>query len=257
MLDITVSKFKEDYVKLFETVFAYNYEEGTQREQFLALGYLVKQYYTKQWRETIEDYKETEQKQVFYFSMEFLPGRMLKNNLWNMGILSTVEQALKELNLDLEYLAKGEVDPALGNGGLGRLASCFMDSIASTDLPGHGNGIRYQYGLFKQKFIDGYQVELPENCLRNGNVWEIRKENKAVIVRFGGHVVMEEDESGNISTRYENTQNILAVPYDVGQVGSRNGTINNLRLWSAEIPYGEEYLFRTEEERDGVKDLLG
>ncbi|WP_420828519.1 glycogen/starch/alpha-glucan phosphorylase [Jeotgalibaca caeni] len=255
MIAITSKQFKDDYVKMFEQVYAYNYQEGTRREQFEVLGSLIKKYYMKDWKKTIEAYKENKEKQVYYFSMEFLPGRMLKSNLWNLGLTSVVATGLAELGLDLDEVAEGEVDPALGNGGLGRLASCFMDSIASNGLSGHGNGIRYRYGLFKQKFIDGYQIELPENWLRNGNVWEVRKENKAVIVRFGGNVVMEQDEAGNLYPRYEHTRNILAVPYDTPQVGFRNGNMNNLRLWSAEIPYGEEYLFRTEEERDEVKQI--
>jgi starch phosphorylase len=188
--------------------------------------------------------------------MEFLPGRMLKSNLLNMGILDCVKQGMDELELDLDEVARAEVDPALGNGGLGRLASCFMDSIASTGLAGNGNGIRYRYGLFKQKFINGYQIELPENWLRNKNVWEVRKENKAVIVRFGGDVSFtQEDGDGRLRVRHENTRDILAVPYDTAQVGYNNGVVNNLRLWSAEIPYGDEARFSTEEQREEVKRI--
>ena len=252
---VSIQQFKKDFVKEFEQLYAYSYDEGTPREQFLALGEVIRNYYMDNWKQTISDYKTNETKQIFYFSMEFLPGRMLKSNLLNLDVLKTVQDGLKELGLNLDEVSRGEADPALGNGGLGRLASCFMDSIASTGLAGHGNGIRYQYGLFKQKFIDGYQIELPENWLRNGNVWEVRKENKAVIVRFGGQVYLEPDEAGRLYPRYENTQNILAVPYDVPQVGYKNGVVNNLRLWSAEIPYGEEYLFRTEEERDAVNQI--
>lgn len=252
---VSIQQFKKDFVKEFEQLYAYSYDEGTPREQFLALGEVIRNYYMDNWKQTISDYKTNETKQIFYFSMEFLPGRMLKSNLLNLDVFKTVQDGLKELGLNLDEVSRGEADPALGNGGLGRLASCFMDSIASTGLAGHGNGIRYQYGLFKQKFIDGYQIELPENWLRNGNVWEVRKENKAVIVRFGGQVYLEPDEAGRLYPRYENTQNILAVPYDVPQVGYKNGVVNNLRLWSAEIPYGEEYLFRTEEERDAVNQI--
>ena len=187
--------------------------------------------------------------------MEFLPGRMLKSNLLNMGIMDCVNQGLEELGLDLDEVARAEVDPALGNGGLGRLASCFMDSIASTGLAGNGNGIRYRYGLFKQKFINGYQIELPENWLRNRNVWEVRKENKAVIVRFGGDVSFTQDGDGKLRVHHENTRDILAVPYDTAQIGYNNGIINNLRLWSAEIPYGDEARFSTEEQREEVKRI--
>ena len=187
--------------------------------------------------------------------MEFLPGRMLKSNLLNMGILDCVRQGMEDMGLDLDEVARAEVDPALGNGGLGRLASCFMDSIASTGLAGNGNGIRYRYGLFKQKFINGYQIELPENWLRNKNVWEVRKENKAVIVRFGGEVSFTQDGDGKLRVRHENTRDILAVPYDTAQVGYNNGVVNNLRLWSAEIPYGDEARFSTEEQREEVKRI--
>lgn len=255
MQKMDVSQFKDRYKKKFQERFAFNYENATKQEQFVALGHLVKDLYSSDWKETVDTYQENKQKQVYYFSMEFLPGRMLKSNLLNLGILDVVQEGLADLGLDLDEVASGEMDPALGNGGLGRLASCFMDSLASTGLPGNGNGIRYRYGLFKQKFIDGHQIELPENWLRNGNVWEVRRENKAVTVRFGGQVSLEPDNEGNMHVTYHNTQNILAVPYDTAMVGYQNGTVNNLRLWSAEIPYGEEYLFPTEEERNGVKQI--
>jgi glycogen phosphorylase len=247
-----VQEFKKEYTKKFEELFAYGYDEGSNTERFIALGDLVRGLYTEEWKSTVEDYIADQSKQVYYFSMEFLPGRMLKSNLLNLGILDCVREGMQELGLDFDEVARGEVDPALGNGGLGRLASCFMDSIASTGLAGHGNGIRYRYGLFQQKFVNGYQIELPENWLRNRNVWEVRKENKAVIVRFGGQVNLAADEDGKMTVRYENTRNILAVPYDTAQVGYKNGVINNLRLWSAEIPYGEEANFSTVEERDDV-----
>ncbi|UJF16529.1 glycogen/starch/alpha-glucan phosphorylase [Jeotgalibaca sp. MA1X17-3] len=255
MQPISVEQFKDDYIKKFEQLYAYNYKEGTQREKFSALGFLVKNYYMGDWKDTVDEYRDEKKKQMFYFSMEYLPGRMLRSNLLNLGLTEVVEEGLQELGLNLDNITLGEVDPALGNGGLGRLASCFMDSIASKGLPGHGNGIRYQYGLFKQKFIDGHQIELPENWLRNGNVWEVRKENKAVVIRFGGEVYMVPDDHGELHPHYHHTQNILAVPYDTAQVGYQNDTVNNLRLWAAEIPYGDEYLFRTEEDRDGVKQI--
>ena len=189
-----VQEFKKEYTKKFEELFAYGYDEGSNTERFIALGDLVRGQYTDEWKHTVEEYIADQSKQVYYFSMEFLPGRMLKSNLLNLGILDCVREGMQELGLDFDEVARGEVDPALGNGGLGRLASCFMDSIASTGLAGHGNGIRYRYGLFQQKFVNGYQIELPENWLRNRNVWEVRKENKAVIVRFGGQVNLAADE---------------------------------------------------------------
>ncbi|HEX5351165.1 MAG TPA: glycogen/starch/alpha-glucan phosphorylase [Trichococcus sp.] len=251
-----VQEFKKEYQKKFEELFAYGYEAGSKTEQYIALGDLVRGLYSEDWIQTITEYNKKKEKQVYYFSMEFLPGRMLKSNLLNMGILDCVKQGMEDMGLDLDEVARAEVDPALGNGGLGRLASCFMDSIASTGLAGNGNGIRYRYGLFKQKFINGYQIELPENWLRNKNVWEVRKENKAVIVRFGGDVSFtQEDGDGRLRVRHENTRDILAVPYDTAQVGYNNGVVNNLRLWSAEIPYGDEARFSTEEQREEVKRI--
>ena len=250
-----VQEFKKEFQKKFEELFAYGYESGSKTEQYIALGDLVRGLYSDDWIQTVTDYNKKKEKQVFYFSMEFLPGRMLKSNLLNTGIMDCVKQGLEELGLDLDEVARAEVDPALGNGGLGRLASCFMDSIASTGLAGNGNGIRYRYGLFKQKFINGYQIELPENWLRNRNVWEVRKENKAVIVRFGGDVSFTQDGDGKLRVHHENTRDILAVPYDTAQIGYNNGIINNLRLWSAEIPYGDEARFSTEEQREEVKRI--
>lgn len=250
-----VQEFKKEYEKTFEELFAYGYEDGSKTEQFIALGDLVRGRYSEDWMQTRTNYNKNKEKQIYYFSMEFLPGRMLKSNLLNMGILDCVKKGMEELGLDLDEVARAEVDPALGNGGLGRLASCFMDSIASTGLAGNGNGIRYRYGLFKQKFINGYQIELPENWLRNRNVWEVRKENKAVIVRFGGDVSFTQDGDGKLRVRHENTRDILAVPYDTAQVGYNNGIVNNLRLWSAEIPYGDEARFSTEEQREEVKRI--
>ncbi|CZR03758.1 starch phosphorylase [Trichococcus flocculiformis] len=250
-----VQEFKKEFQKKFEELFAYGYESGSKTEQYIALGDLVRGLYSDDWIQTVTDYNKKKEKQVFYFSMEFLPGRMLKSNLLNMGIMDCVKQGLEELGLDLDEVARAEVDPALGNGGLGRLASCFMDSIASTGLAGNGNGIRYRYGLFKQKFLNGYQIELPENWLRNRNVWEVRKENKAVIVRFGGDVSFTQDGDGKLRVHHENTRDILAVPYDTAQIGYNNGIINNLRLWSAEIPYGDEARFSTEEQREEVKRI--
>lgn len=250
-----VQEFKKEFQKKFEELFAYGYESGSKTEQYIALGDLVRGLYSDDWIQTVTDYNKKKEKQVFYFSMEFLPGRMLKSNLLNMGIMDCVKQGLEELGLDLDEVARAEVDPALGNGGLGRLASCFMDSIASTGLAGNGNGIRYRYGLFKQKFLNGYQIELPENWLRNRNVWELRKENKAVIVRFGGDVSFTQDGDGKLRVHHENTRDILAVPYDTAQIGYNNGIINNLRLWSAEIPYGDEARFSTEEQREEVKRI--
>ena len=198
---------------------------------------------------------EDGKKQIYYFSIEFLPGRLLMSNLLNMGWLETVRDALKDLDIDLDEIAEVEKDMALGNGGLGRLASAFMDSLASDGLPGNGNGIRYRYGLFKQKFIDGYQIELPNEWLDSGNPWEIRRESKSVTVRLGGKVYLV-DRGSYLEPVYEGAQLIKAVPYDTAIVGYKNGTVNTMRLWDAEIPSSEETKYRTIEQRREVEDLV-
>ena len=250
-----VDVFKDAYKKKFEDMFAVPYTSGSTTEQFQALGQLLRSIYTDKWVHYNQVKLDSKQKQVFYFSMEFLPGRQLKRYLLNLDLLDTARTALEELGLDFEAVAAAEVDPALGNGGLGRLASCFMDSMAATGVPGNGCGIRYRYGLFKQKFIDGYQIELPENWLRNPNSWEVRKESKSVIVRFGGNVWLEANQYGDLKPVYENTFDVLAVPYDTPQIGYRNDVVNNLRLFTAEIPPGHESYFTTPEQRKEIQEI--
>ena len=250
-----VDAFKDAYKKKFEDMFAVPYTSGSTTEQFQALGQLLRSIYTDKWVHYNQEKLDSKQKQVFYFSMEFLPGRQLKRYLLNLDLLDTARTALEELGLDFEAVAAAEVDPALGNGGLGRLASCFMDSMAATGVPGNGCGIRYRYGLFKQKFIDGYQIELPENWLRNPNSWEVRKESKSVIVRFGGNVWLEPNKFGDLKPVYENTFDVLAVPYDTPQIGYRNDVVNNLRLFTAEIPPGHESYFTTPEQRKEIQEI--
>ncbi|WP_035051863.1 glycogen/starch/alpha-glucan phosphorylase [Carnobacterium pleistocenium] len=254
-MTLTTKLFKQEFEKTFEGLHASNIKESSSAQQYTALANFIKVYSSDNWNQTNQLYKDEQFKQVYYFSMEFLPGRMLKSNLLNLGILDIVRAGIAEMGLDFEAIVKSEVDPALGNGGLGRLASCFMDSIASLGIPGNGNGIRYRYGLFQQKFVDGYQVELPDNWLRNGNIWEVRKENKAVMVRFGGEVYLKEDGGNKLRPIYSNTQNILAVPYDTGMIGYENDVVNTLRLWSAEIPPEEEINFKTSAERAVVNQI--
>lgn len=254
-MSISVEQFVEDYKNQFESLYAFSYKEGTVEQKYNALGFLIKRYLSENWRDTRLQYLNDKVKQVYYFSMEFLPGRQLKNNLYNLNLLNTVKNGLNELGMDFIDLEEAEADPALGNGGLGRLASCFMDSLASLGIPGNGNGIRYQYGLFRQKFVDGHQVELPENWLRNQNVWETRNDQSSCLVRFGGNVWLEQDEQGHFIPRYENTHNVLAVPYDTPMVGYQNSKVNNLRLWSAEIPVEEEGNYHTLKEIEQIKEI--
>lgn len=254
-MEVTVKQFVREFKQQFQSMYAYSYEEGSNEQLYNALGLLVKNYISSYWKETREKYIKNSVKQVYYFSMEFLPGRQLRSNAYNLGLLDVIKEGLSELDLSFDQLAEAEADPALGNGGLGRLASCFMDSLASLGMAGNGNGIRYQYGLFRQKFVDGYQVELPENWLRYRNVWETRNDKSTCMVRFGGNVWLEENHQGHLVPHYENTLNVLAVPYDTPMVGYRNDTVNNLRLWSAEIPVEEEANYHTIEETEPIKEI--
>ncbi|MCC5889190.1 MAG: glycogen/starch/alpha-glucan phosphorylase [Alkalibacterium sp.] len=254
-MDFSKKEFIKDFKAQFQSMYAYPYEEGSTEQLYNALGLLVKNYISEDWKNTRVNYINNSVKQVFYFSMEFLPGRQLTSNAYNLGILDIIKDGLEELGLSYETLAEAEADPALGNGGLGRLASCFMDSLASLSIPGNGNGIRYQYGLFKQKFVDGYQVELPENWLRYRNVWETRNDKSTCMVRFGGNVWIEENAQGHFETKYEDTLNVLAVPYDTPMVGFRNNKVNNLRLWSAEIPVEEEEDYLSIEATEPIKEI--
>lgn len=225
--------FKEAFVEKIQIMHGVSLEEATDMEKYLTLGTMVREHLTKNWIETNRHYREMEEREVYYFSMEFLLGRLLGNNLLNLGLQEVCAAGLKELGIDLADLEAQEPDAGLGNGGLGRLAACFLDSMASLSLPGHGCGIRYKYGLFEQKVVDGYQVELPEYWLKEGNVWEIRKSEKAVEVRFGGRVRVE-DAGTRLLFHHEDYEAVLAVPYDIPITGYRNNTINTLRLWSAE-----------------------
>jgi len=225
--------FKIDYVEKLQTMFAEDVIDASPLHQYYALGALIKDYCSKPWIESNNEYGKNRGKQIYYFSMEFLVGRLLNSNLVNLGIKDICAEALSDLGISLIEVEDIEADAGLGNGGLGRLAACFLDSMASTQVPGHGCGIRYKYGLFKQKIEGGYQVEVPDNWLKNGNAWEIRKESKAVEVRFAGNVYLEEAD-GVTKVIHENYEVVRAVPYDTPIKGYENNTVNTLRLWSAE-----------------------
>ncbi|MGH4052457.1 MAG: glycogen/starch/alpha-glucan phosphorylase [Clostridium sp.] len=225
--------FKIDYVEKLQTMFAEDVIDASHLHQYYALGALIKDYCTKPWIESNKEYGKNRGKQIYYFSMEFLLGRLLNSNLVNLGIKDICNDALSDLGISLIEVEDIEADAGLGNGGLGRLAACFLDSMASTQVPGHGCGIRYKYGLFKQKIENGYQVEVPDNWLKNGNSWEIRKESKSVEVRFAGNVYLEEVD-GATKVVHENYEVVRAVPYDTPIKGYENNTVNTLRLWSAE-----------------------
>ncbi|MFV0558155.1 MAG: glycogen/starch/alpha-glucan phosphorylase [Enterococcus sp.] len=252
---MTKDEFKVELKQRLRENYAMEIEDAAPQELFNVLGNVIKAYYSRDWRKTWKNYLAYDKKQVYYFSIEFLPGKMLKSNLLNLGILDVIKEGLADLDLDLEEIAECEKDMALGNGGLGRLAACFMDSIASCGLPGNGNGIRYDYGLFKQRFVDGYQIELPDEWLQSGNIWEIRKDSKSVNVDFGGDVYLQPDKNGTLKPKYANQKILRAVPYDTGMVGYQNDVVNTLRLWSVEIPTSEEGKYRTIQSRRELEDL--
>ena len=235
-LKLSKKQFKQDFEERLTSKFATDLTKAGYQEIYDALASVVKHYYANIWVADNQYKDETGKKQAYYFSIEFLPGKMLKSNLLNLGILNTVREGLNDFGIELDEVAKIEPDMAIGNGGLGRLASCFMDSLASTGLPGNGNGIRYRYGLFKQKIVDGYQVELPDSWLNNGNPWEVRRADKAVEVTFGGEVWLEDDGKGNLIPHYKDQERVLAVPYDTPMVGFENTTVNNMCLWRSEVP---------------------
>lgn len=236
-MQLSTQQFKDDFKRTLLRKFPVELAEASEDELYQTLGSLVKEYQAMNWAKTQKNYKRYKEKQVYYFSIEFLLGRLLASNLLNLGIRDTVKAGLSELGLNLETIEAYEVDPGLGNGGLGRLAAAFMDSMASSGIPGSGMGIRYTYGLFRQKFVNGYQVELPENWLRDGNVWEYRRSDHACIVKFYGDAWMEAQADGSLLSHHTDYEEVLAVPYDTGIIGYNNKTVNTLRLWSAEEPY--------------------
>ncbi|KRK81226.1 glycogen/starch/alpha-glucan phosphorylase [Companilactobacillus nodensis] len=249
------TKFTMDFINEVKATYAIDVKDSSPLEQLMALGNLIKRYDSSNWKNTSKNYRQKDAKQVYYFSIEFLPGRLMKSNLLNLGILDTVRDGLDKLGLDFEKICSSEPDPGLGNGGLGRLAACYMDSMASLGMAGNGNGIRYRYGLFKQVFMNGYQVELPDDWLRNGNVWEIRRENRACLVRFGGHVWLQKQADGHLRPVYDHTDDVLPVPYDVGIVGYHNDVTNTMRLWSAELPPSADQTFYNQAQRDRIDQI--
>lgn len=234
-----------------------SFKESTVRDQYNTLGNMVREYISSNWIETNEKNRSVNNKQVYYLSIEFLLGRLLSHNLLNIGILNVVNEGLEELGIKLQDIEESEADAGLGNGGLGRLAACFLDSLASLNLPGHGCGIRYKHGLFDQKIVDGYQVELPEQWLRHGNVWEVRKSDLAVEVNFWGKVETIE-EAGKLQFRHVHAETISAVPYDMPVIGYQTETVNTLRLWNAEpSPYPEnKNVLQYKRDTEAVSEFL-
>ncbi|MDR0847359.1 MAG: glycogen/starch/alpha-glucan phosphorylase [Lactobacillales bacterium] len=255
MLQISKEQFVRDLKDRMHEKYAQKLKDAKPEEVYLALGSLIKKYYSNEWIESRAELTDHRAKQAYYFSIEFLPGKMLKSNLLNLGLLDVAREAFREVGVDFEAVAAVEPDMALGNGGLGRLASCFMDSLASVGLPGNGNGIRYGYGLFKQKIVDGYQVELPDEWLSHGNPWEVKKAGEALDVKYGGNVYLRREADGELTPVSENQWSVRAVPYDNPMIGYENSQVNLLRLWGVEIPTSEEGNYYTIEQRRHVEDI--
>jgi len=254
---------KQRFVSSAHIMWGRDISELTSNEIYQTVAAVAKQFISDNWIKTNRTYMERQEKQIYYFSIEFLIGRLLKSNLINLGIEEAVSEVLEGFHLDLTKTFEEEPDAGLGNGGLGRLAACFIDSMAAQRLPGHGCSIRYQYGLFEQKIINGNQVEIPDNWLKNGFAWEYRKPDKSIEVKFNGNAYMKKQPDGSLKLVYENPMTVMAVPYDVPIVGYHNSTVNTLRLWNAEVnrdfsDYGyltQEQIQQKHQYRDFVESI--
>ncbi len=227
-------EFKKTVVYNVKNLYRRNVDEASQQQLFNAVAYTVKDLIMDGWIATHKEYDKQDAKMVVYLSMEFLMGRALGNNIINICIWDEVRDALTELGVDLNAIEDQERDYALGNGGLGRLAACFLDSLATLGYPAYGCGIRYKYGMFKQEIKDGFQMEVPDDWLKNGNPFEVRREEYAKEVKFGGYVKVERDAQGREHFIQEGYQSVRAVPYDLPIVGYGNDVVNTLRIWDAE-----------------------
>ncbi|WP_029502800.1 glycogen/starch/alpha-glucan phosphorylase [Lachnoclostridium phytofermentans] len=233
-MELKKEEFKRDVENYLKTLFRRNVKEATKQQLFQAVSYAVKDIIVEQWMETHRKFEEQDVKTVYYLSMEFLMGRALGNNIINLKADKVVHEALEEMGIDLNIIEDQEPDAALGNGGLGRLAACFLESLASLNYPAYGCGIRYKYGMFEQKIEDGFQVEVPDLWLKDGNPFEMKRAEYAQEVKFGGYVRMIKDENGRECFVQENYQSVRAVPYDIPVVGYGNRMVNTLRIWDAE-----------------------
>jgi glycogen phosphorylase len=232
--ELTVDEFIDKIGHKLKQETGKDLQDARNSDIYYVIAAIVNEEMMPQWEATKKKYEEKMNKQVYYLSMEFLIGSLLKSNLLNCGMLDISNQALQKLGFSPEEVYGQEHDAGLGNGGLGRLAACFLDSLASLKYAGHGFGIRYRYGLFEQRIIHGNQIELPDNWLKNPYPWETRRADEAVSIDFHGDVSMFQKFDGNLEFKYENTDKVMAVPYDIPIIGYENGVTNTLRLWSAE-----------------------
>ncbi|MBP5623575.1 MAG: glycogen/starch/alpha-glucan phosphorylase [Lachnospiraceae bacterium] len=226
--------FKRSVLYNVKTLYRKTIEEASDQQIFQAVAYAVKDQIVDCWMDTQKAYEEQDPKIVYYMSMEFLMGRALGNNMINLKAYKAAKEALDELGINLDVVEDQEPDAALGNGGLGRLAACFLDSLSTLGYPAYGCGIRYRYGMFKQEIRDGYQVEVPDNWLEDGNPFELRRPEYTKEVKFGGYTTFDTDEKGRNHYRQEGYQSVNAVPYDLPIIGYGNGIVNTLRIWDAQ-----------------------
>ncbi|MBZ0107567.1 MAG: glycogen/starch/alpha-glucan phosphorylase [Candidatus Scalindua rubra] len=227
-----VASLKRSFARHLESTLVKDAYSATQLDLYKSLAYTVRDRLVKRWVATKQTYYDQDAKRVYYLSMEYLLGRVLSNNMINLNMFEECHRAMREFGLELEKLCEMECDAGLGNGGLGRLAACFLDSMATGELPAYGYGIRYEYGIFYQKIVNGYQVETPDNWLRDETPWEIARPEYLYPVKFGGRVQQYRDEYNILKTDWLDTGNVMAMAYDMPISGYANNTVNNLRLWS-------------------------
>ena len=234
MAEISKEEFKQNVVDNLKVLFRRSVDDADQQQLFQAVAYATKDIIIDQWMASHKEFEKQDKKIVYYLSMEFLMGRALGNIIINLKGNQAIKEAIEELGLDLDVIEDQEPDAALGNGGLGRLAACFLDSLATLGYPAYGCGIRYKYGMFKQRIENGFQIETPDDWLKHGNPFEMKRAEYAVEVKFGGYVTVQRDENGKDHYVQENYQSVRAVPYDLPVVGFNNNMVNTLRIWDAE-----------------------
>lgn len=237
-MEFNVEKFKKNLMQRLRMQYGKDISQATKHDLFDAVSASVMDYVLGNWMATRTLNRKKPKKQLYYLSAEFLMGRAMSNNIINSGILKEVCNVLDELGVDMNMLEDEEPDAGLGNGGLGRLAACFMDSLATLDYPGHGYGIRYQYGMFEQKIEGGYQVEYPDNWLKHRDPWELKRSDLTQVVKFGGTIAYGKTPDGQSRFYIENAEEVIATPYDMPLIGYGTSTVNTLRLWQASSPDG-------------------
>ena len=237
-MQFSAEEFKRNLEKRLHDRYGKNIARATKYDLFDAVAASVLDPIVKNWMATREAYDAQPVRQLYYFSAEFLMGRALGNNLINAGIEKQVKEVLKDMSIDYDMIEDKEPDAGLGNGGLGRLAACFLDSLATLDYPGHGYGIRYEYGMFEQRIENGWQVEYPDRWLKHRDPWEVKRSDLAVTVRFGGTIVYDRTPDGRMHFSLQNAEEVTATPYDTPIVGYDTNTVNTLRLWEASSPNG-------------------